>query len=555
MSSVIDTEILEEIVMESREQLSQAACTIAELNEGSDIQVHVHALFRWFHTVKGLSAMASLDDITKLAHKIETTLDGLRSDESASVNRQQLDFLLEMTDLVLSLFDEADQMQAQPTLPAAAWARVTMFEAAFGRVDHAEPVAAASSEPSEGANSTASKAAQPKECNNRETVRVGLDDLDEMMSQIGELILSSRRLQHLRASQDGAVSWEYERTLSDISENLHNAINQLYEQVVEVRCVPFSGMLDRLRRLLRDAARRLDKQVDLQVIGADLQIDRSVMATLQDPLTHMLRNSVGHGVELPADRVAAGKSEVGRVQLEVSQTDELVVVAVSDDGKGLDPEVLRRLAVSKGLRTDAAAREMSDDELFLLIFEPGFSTATVIDDVSGRGVGMDVVISKMREAGGRVVIESVLGQGATFILEVPKPTLPVHEGLVVDVGSHTFLLPLRDVVSVARIEAEQLVYLANGTVMAKLGEDVLRLVLQQAVSEWIMGVVIDTGAGPWMLGVDRVVGQQRVLVCGIDEWVPAPSYLMDAFVLGDGRAGFVLSLEKLGHEGWVGGIS
>ena len=377
------------------------------------------------------------------------------------------------------------------------------------------------------------------------TVRVDTTRLDALVSRAGELVLLRNRLLSLASRSDNESLAAMAGDLDRVSDDLQNA-------VLGMRMQPVGRLFQRFPRIVRDLARQLGKDIELITEGEDTDLDRSLVEALADPLIHLLRNAVDHGLEDPAGRERAGKPRKGKVKLSASQRGERIVISVSDDGRGMDPDVLRRKAVEKGLIDAAQAARLSEVECYELIFRPGFSTAAQISDISGRGVGMDVVKTRVAELGGTLQVHSRLGSGSTLELTVPL-TLAILRVLMVRVGDRLFALPLGNVSEVFELQPQHDHMLDGRRVAAHRG----RALVLGDLADWAGAGgtggrnVVVLHVGHMHLGclVHEVIGREDVMVKPLGPLFEGVPGVAGATVTGDGRLALVLDLAALSQEG------
>ncbi|RUL62959.1 chemotaxis protein CheA [Dyella dinghuensis] len=389
------------------------------------------------------------------------------------------------------------------------------------------------------------RAAVPAKPQAENTVRVDTARLDTLVSRAGELVLLRNRLLSLAARSEHEALSNMAGDLDRVSDDLQNA-------VLGMRMQPVGRLFQRFPRIVRDLARQLGKEIELIQEGEDTNLDRSLVEALADPLIHLLRNAVDHGLEDPAGRDRAGKPHKGKVRLSASQRGERIVISVSDDGRGMDPEVLRRKAVEKGVIDATQAARLSEVECYELIFRPGFSTAAQISDISGRGVGMDVVKTRVAELGGTLQVHSRLGHGSTLELTVPL-TLAILRVLMVRSGDRLFALPLGNVSEVFELNPQHDHMLDGRRVAAHRG----RALVLGDLGTWA-GVKESSGThivvlhvGHMHLGclVDEVLGREDVMVKPLGPLFEGIPGVAGATVTGDGRLALVLDLAALSQEG------
>jgi|GEM_PF-4343586 len=442
--------------------------------------------------------------------------------------------------------------------------------ALLGQIDQitvepeAEPEgAAAAGEPApEASSAQPAKAAAPAQGGQEvsgKTLRVAEEKVDNFMGFVGELIIIGEVFAYIQKKLEQhpevrQVAQEFKNanlSFGELSTNLQKSL-------MEVRRVPLKSVLQKLHRIIRDTAGQLGKKIDLEIVGEDVQIDKSLLEGLEAPLVHMVRNSVDHGVEMPEDRVAAGKSEVGHVQITASATEELFTLAIKDDGKGLDVETIKAKAVSRGLLTEEGARNMPDKDAFRLIFNAGLSTAKVVTDVSGRGVGMDVVLSNLTKMNGNITVDSGKGTGSTFTILLPMTvTLTVIDGLVARIGDQFYIIPLSDVRESVKPTMEQ-VHAIKGSqeVLDVRGElhPIVRLNNALGIHTGQQAEKITDATAVLVQGkqgvaaaflVDELIGQQSVVVKELGKEFEHIRCLQGGSILGDGRVGLVLSVNGI----------
>ncbi|MBE1159496.1 chemotaxis protein CheA [Dyella acidiphila] len=416
--------------------------------------------------------------------------------------------------------------------------------AAPGQVAAAAPAPAPVPAPAPAPAAEPARAAA-KTAQAENTVRVDTARLDTLVNRAGELVLLRNRLLSLASRSD-------DETLATMAGDLDRVSDDLQSAVLGMRMQPVGRLFQRFPRIVRDLARQLGKEIELVTQGEDTDLDRSLVEALADPLIHLLRNAVDHGLEDPAGRARAGKPNKGKVTLSASQRGERIVISVSDDGRGMDPEVLRRKAIEKGVIDEAQAARLSEVECYELIFRPGFSTAAQISDISGRGVGMDVVKTRVAELGGTLQVHSRLGSGSMLELTVPL-TLAILRVLMVRVGDRLFALPLSNVSEVFELNAQHDHMLDGRRVAAHRG----RALVLGDLGDWA-GVdgpggshVVVLHVGHVHLGclVHEVIGREDVMVKPLGPLFEGVPGVAGATVTGDGRLALVLDLAALSQEG------
>lgn len=378
------------------------------------------------------------------------------------------------------------------------------------------------------------------------TVRVGTDRLDALMNLMGEMVIVRTRLAQTSSSGD------VDATRAAV-EDLTRVTGDLQTLVMRVRMMPVEAVFMRFPRMVRDLAQTLGKQVRLEIVGEDTELDRTVIDELGDPLVHMLRNAVDHGLEGPDDRRAAGKDPTGTVWLEARHSGSSVVIEVRDDGRGMDPDVLRASAVRKGVLDQAAADQLTDAEAFELVLMPGFSTAEVTTDISGRGVGMDAVRARITSLGGSVDITSVMGEGTRFTIRLPL-TLAIIAALLVRAASEVYAVPIEAIEEIVEVPSSE-VRNAGGRPCMVLRDSIVPLLWlrerlhldhDRADRDQLEVVVVNTTSGRIGVVVDGLIGQQDIVIKQLPLYLGEVLGVAGATILGDGSVALIVDITALG---------
>ncbi|MGV8958978.1 MAG: chemotaxis protein CheA [Stenotrophomonas sp.] len=390
---------------------------------------------------------------------------------------------------------------------------------------------------------TAPKPAAKPAAEAEQTVRVDTKRLDAIVNLIGELVLARNRLKTLRVRLKDE---ELDRAVS----TLDIATGRLQSAVMRTRMQPVGKVFSRFPKVARDVARSLNKEVELELVGADTELDRNLVEALADPLVHLVRNSIDHGVEMPDLREAQGKPRSGHVRLSAQQEGDYVSIEVQDDGAGIDPEKLRAKAREKGLIDPEAAARLSSEECLHLVFLPGFSTKAEVTDISGRGVGMDVVQSRIRELSGQIQIQSELGRGSRFLIRVPL-TLAILPTLLVQAGQDVYALPLARVMEVLHAPATSLGWFDGRAVLDRKSHalalvDLRRwLGVEPAPTTLLTIVVLQAGETRFGLVVDQVRGREEVVIKPLPKALRGLRGYAGATLIGDGRMSLILDVDGL----------
>ena len=390
--------------------------------------------------------------------------------------------------------------------------------------------------------------AQGEKKSNRgsQSVRVDIDKLDSLLNLVGELVINKTRLEQIGITH----------RLTDLVETIEQmdrVTTDLQNVVMKVRMVPVGQVFNRFPRMVRDLSRELNKEINLIIQGEETELDRTVIDEIGDPLVHLLRNSIDHGIEHPDERVAKGKNPVGEVRLIASHEGNNVVILVEDDGKGINAEVIKQKAMEKGLITQAEADKMDANEAVRLVFLPGFSTAEVVTDVSGRGVGMDAVKNKIESLGGMVDVETKINEGSKFKIRLPL-TLAIIQALLVEVAKEIYAIPLGSIDSTINLEPSDIKTIQNREVILLRGQiiPIIRLadVLQipRATSEdsgELFVVIVHMGEFRAGIIVDNLIGQQEIVIKSLGKLLAGIKVIAGATILGNGQVALILDIGSL----------
>ncbi|MBD3828704.1 chemotaxis protein CheA [Stenotrophomonas sp.] len=602
MSAVPD-DIAADFILEAQEILDRLGEQLVSLEQSPQDTDQLNAVFRGFHTLKGGAGFLGIQAMVELCHAAEETLGMARSGQATlqahhfDAGQQSLDYLQSMLDSVsagtepgyappelIAQFDVNGPATPAPVAaPAANGELITEdefealldqlhggaaptavakaadgligedeFEALLdqlhgGAAPGAQPVAAVAAPapraPAAPAPAAAKPAANKPVAEAEHTVRVDTKRLDAIVNLIGELVLSRNRLKTLRARLHDE---ELDRAVS----TLDIATARLQSAVMRTRMQPVGKVFSRFPKVARDVARSLKKEVDLELIGAETELDRNLVEALADPLVHLVRNAIDHGVEMPDLREAQGKPRGGHVRLSAQQEGDYVSIEVQDDGAGIDPERLRAKAREKGLIDPEAAARLTSEECLHLVFLPGFSTKQQVTDISGRGVGMDVVQSRIRELSGQIQIQSELGRGSRFMIRVPL-TLAILPTLLVQAGEDVYALPLARVMEVLHAPNTSLGWFDGRAVLDRKSHTLplvdLRhwLEVDPVPSPLLTIVVLQAGEARFGLVVDQVRGREEVVIKPLPKALRGLRGYAGATLIGDGRMSLILDVDGL----------
>lgn len=606
MSAVSD-DITADFIIEAQEILDRLGEQLVSLEQAPQDGEQLNAVFRGYHTLKGGAGFLGVTAMVELCHAAEEALGAARAGQAVlqahhfDAAQQSLDYLQSMLDAVssgtepgyappdlIAQFDVHGGTAAAPVAAAPAAGSSDLitddefealldqlhggnaptavapakkaddglisedeFEALLdqlhgGAAPGARPAAApaplAAPRPADAPAPAPKPAAKPL-AEAEHTVRVDTKRLDAIVNLIGELVLSRNRLKTLRARLRDE---ELDRAVS----TLDIATARLQSAVMRTRMQPVGKVFSRFPKVARDVARSLKKEVDLELIGAETELDRNLVEALADPLVHLVRNAIDHGVEMPDLREAQGKPRMGHVRLSAQQEGDYVSIEVQDDGAGIDPEKLRAKAREKGLIDPEAAARLSSEECLHLVFLPGFSTKQQVTDISGRGVGMDVVQSRIRELSGQIQIQSELGRGSRFLIRVPL-TLAILPTLLVQAGEDVYALPLARVMEVLHAPGTSLGWFDGRAVLDRRSHTLPLVDLRQwldvtpATSTLLTIVVLQAGEARFGLVVDQVRGREEVVIKPLPKALRGLRGYAGATLIGDGRMALILDVDGL----------
>lgn len=557
-----DLEIFGEFIAEAEDHFQAVEGILLEKDGHFDAE-SINSIFRAVHSIKGASAYFNLIEVTKTSHVLETLLD--RARKGIIVLDAELKALvLAYIDLQRKQLTVAREAMASQkplhTSPEIVHFLVALEAFAQRTGSHdgsssARPVAA--SEESGDASSSRTDSDESKAEQSRVTggdrgsldvktfVKIDLSRLDSLIEHIGEMVISSSMLISSTRKFLGS-----NQPVMTNAEQLEQLCHEIQEIGMSMRLVPIKGLLQKMSRLVWDTSRKIKKDINFSTEGEDTELDRTVIDRLADPLMHMIRNSLDHGIEMPSDREKAGKPRTGQIKVEAFHRGGNIHIKISDDGKGLNPDTILRKAVEKGLVTEG--QKLSQDEIFHLIFAPGFSTAEKVTDISGRGVGMDVVRRNIESMRGRVTIESEPGKGSIFTIQLPL-TLAIVEGIETCLGSEHFIIPTHSIVEFVKPKPSHL-STANGVETFQFRErfipvfHISRLYGAQAESERaIDGIlaVVESDSDLVAIVVDSVVGNYSSVIKPLGSAFEHVKGLAGGAIMSDGTIGLILDIPTL----------
>ncbi|BAM06013.1 chemotaxis protein CheA [Leptospirillum ferrooxidans] len=604
-------EIVQEFLAEAQEMLEGLDNFFVQLEARPDDTSLLNEIFRAAHSIKGSAGFIGLTRIVEVAHHAENVLNQLRQG-MMKAEPAVIDIILEAMDALKLLLEEVhtgvqadvdidtltmkldlllqwgeDQASSHestgPAVPDSEEAGMVVppedpeeseteepappLPAKVAEIVSRDPSPAVSSQPSPSASAqTEGAAPQSSGVEVDQTIRVETSRLDNVMNLVGELVLGRNRLVRLATDTSGDEDWEKQQ--KDIAEaviQLSRVTTDLQLAVIKTRMQPIKKVLGKFPRMVRDLSRKLGKEARLELSGEETELDKSVIEEIGDPLVHIIRNAIDHGLEMPEERLAAGKSPEGVVRISAYQEGNSIVIEISDDGHGVNVDRVRRKAIERNLISAADADRMTTEELVNLIFLPGFSTAEKVTDVSGRGVGMDVVRTNINKINGTVEIRSQNGLGSTFVINLPL-TIAIIQALMVAIGDEVYAVPLQSVVETVKITESDIRTLSGAEVL-NLRNQVLPLLrlrdefkipgeANESAGKNRYVVVVQLGSRSVGLVVEALPYQEEVVIKSMGPILSGIRGMAGATITGDGKVVLILDVGEIlqdiqirGHQG------
>jgi len=541
-------EILESYLIESNEIIDHLGRDLIDLEKTpGDVEL-INRIFRGVHTLKGTSSFLGFAQMAEFSHRFEDLLNKLRKGERV-VNTGMMDTIIEAFDATKALLVKIESKNNQETDLSGILAKLDAEIHGSAQAASLPSVADAPAKSSPEATADAT-AAQSKF--SETTIRVDVNRLDDLMNLVGELVLGRNRLSQVAHS----IGEEQEdlpvlKDLQDTSAQIDFITTELQMAVMKTRMLPIAKVFNKLPRLVRDLSKETGKEVDLQVYGKETELDKSIIEELNDPLIHIIRNAVDHGIESPEERVKMHKPPLGTIVVNAEHEGNHIVISVEDDGKGIDVEMVKQKAVERRLITEAEAREMSKRDTLNLIFEAGLSTAETVTAVSGRGVRMDVVRTNISKLKGIIDVESELGKGTIITFRLPL-TLAIIQALLVKANEEIYAVPLGAVLEVVRVATED-ISTVSGRGVIRLRDFVLPLARMSEVmgrperdagQRWHYVVVITWAEQRLGIVVDSLLGQREVVIKSLGDYLNNIPGIAGSTILGDGRTILIIDAGK-----------
>lgn len=551
-------EIVESFIIETKELLEKLDSGLVELEKRPEDLELLNAIFRYVHTIKGTSSFIGFEQMSELTHKFEDVLNKLRKGE-IKVRSDIMDVMLEAHDLLKILLSKLEKKDLTPI-------EIDNVVLKLEKISRGEVINKVEENLSEndtlmennekfssiGGGTDVLQRRESKVID--KTIRIDVERLDELINLVGELVLGRNRLMQIISGVVEKFEGEATmRELIDTVSQIEYLTSELQSVVMRARMLPIAKVFSKFPRLVRDLSREMNKKVELLIYGEETEVDKSVIEYIYDPLVHIVRNAIDHGIESPEERIKVGKPEKGKIILKAEHEGNYIVITVEDDGRGIDPDKIRKRAIEKNLITEQEAMSISDKDILNFIFIPGFSTASKVTNISGRGVGLDVVKANITKLNGIIDLQSTPGVGTKFILKLPL-TLAIIQGLLVDVSGEVFIIPLSSVVEVVRVKSDQ-VHSIKGKEIIRLRDSILPLVRlgeifnlkSNGYREKRNFYIVVLGLAEKKIGlvVDALIGQKEVVIKSLGSYLKNVKGIAGATILGDGTVRLIIDVAQV----------
>ena len=562
-------------IEESVEHCAEMSSALIQLEKNPERIESIEVVFRMAHSIKGMAGSLGYDSITETAHRLEDRMQAVRTAGRVAPG-EELSLLFRGLSALEAMVEAVKETGEPPAADAELIAALASGAAAEPPAQGAPAQAPAgdaagaprdpheqtpeSAAVSDGGGAAKKKSPQPAVADPPDepvrriptsrpppTVRVNTQTLDRFLSTVGEVILNASQVRTSAELQEPAQT----PALSEGLDRMDRVVGELQRRALELRTTRLLRIVEPLPRTAREIAERAGKKVSVEISGVELELDRSILDRIGDPLVHLLRNAVDHGIEMPEVRRAAGKPETGAIQIDARRHKDSIIIAVQDDGAGIDLDVVRARAVEAGVLHPDLAADLPPNEIAALVFQPGLSTAQTVSEISGRGVGMDAVRATIESLGGAVEITSKRGRGTTTCLIVPI-TAAVQRVLLLSVAGDIVALPIAKVERILELSAEQIEH-SGREAFALIDEELVpvldladRLAIRSEPTGEVVNLVLTEMRGERVaLTADRVAGQQQIYVKPVPELLANARALAGLTILGDGRPMFLLDLNQL----------
>jgi len=552
-----DKALVMDFIGEANEHIEACEAGLLALENRSGDNETLNQIFRGFHTIKGMAGFLNLSEIGSLAHSAENLLDLARkgelvlSGDNTNVIFESIDMMKKMITCLQMSLESGGPVPGQPQLPALL-AKVKAVVESHGSDSVMNTPKGLEDDVKLDTVLTASDRATDDVVEKlkthvvSETIKVNTTRLDNLINMVGELVIAQ-----LMIGEDANTILSSDHSMRQKIAHQSKIIRELQELSMSMRMVPISGVFQKMTRLVRDLSHKGGKTVKLTMSGEDTELDRNIVDKIADPLVHMIRNSVDHGIEGAEERIKAGKSTTGEIKLRTFHQSGNIVIEIGDDGKGLNKDRILKKAIDNGLV--GADQQLSDQEIYKLIYHAGLSTAKKITSVSGRGVGMDVVRKNIESLRGRIDINSIAGVGTTFTIRLPL-TLAIIDGQVIKVGNERFIIPISSIVQSFRPEAKQVSTVQGRGEVVMFRDQLLPLMKLHElfsikssvhdVTKALLVVVEEDGTRCCVL-VDELLGQQQVVIKSLGEGLGTVKGISGGAIMGDGKVSLILDVPGL----------
>jgi len=587
---LITPEMIKQFTNESEDLLTATEEAFLVLDKDPENEEQIGEAFRSLHSFKGNAGFLGYKDLERLSHQAETILDKVRQGEIKG-NSELYSLLLDILDFLRDGLNQIGEGKEPEILGADGLINLMqdtlkklLAEALAGKTEattaESDTAPAAASEDKQVTEPAKTEAASPEKpvtvvqekpvkkivkpvkpnstpTAQRQSIRVDVEKLEVLLDLVGELVIAEAMVAQNPDLRDLDIPME---NFEKASLHLNKITRDLQDIATAIRMVPLANTFRRMIRLVRDLAQKTGKKVDLELIGEDTEVDKTVIEKITDPLVHIIRNSVDHGIDSPEQRKKLGKSDIGHVVLEAKYVGGEVWILVKDDGAGLNRERIVQKGIEKGL-VDGDGSDMTDEQVWDLIFQPGFSTAEKITDVSGRGVGMDVVRRNIENIRGKVGIRSTEGCGTEVILKIPL-TLAIIDGMIIRVGGNLFIIPIVAIKETIRVQEEDVTRTMDGSEIVKIRDSLYPIIRlhefydmkpkHTKLSDGII-IIVENSGQRFCLFVDELIGQQQVVIKGLTEYVGHLSAISGCTILGDGTVCLIVDIAGLAEIAKNGG--
>ncbi len=584
----IGPEMLTGFVQEGAEQLDAAEHSLLSIDGSDEKREFLNEAFRNIHSFKGNCGFMGFGDLETISHRMETVLDlmrdgiidpesgntgvllsmidvlrevvnGLSLDDATNGKVDSIEVYLELINEMIPEEEvEIEVSDAEETVVTkAAETTVDITPSAPAAEEEAlsitAPVITSTEMPVADSEMLADKELADKKSTERarrairQDIRVDLNKLDSLINLVGELVIAESMV-----TRNPAAEMIEEENYYRAVHQLRRICDDLQDVAMSVRMIPVSGTFRKMIRLVHDLSHKAQKKIKLNIIGEETEVDKTVIEQIADPLVHIVRNSCDHGIEVPDERLKTGKPDTGNVTIEARHEGGEVWIIITDDGRGLNKPKILAKAIERGL-VKGDGSELSDEKIFKLVFEPGFSTADKITDISGRGVGMDVVKKNIEKLNGRIDVKSAEGVGSTFTLRIPL-TLAIIDGMLVRVGNTKYTIPVLSIRETLKPELNMITFTPEGSEILSLRDSFIPIIRlhelfgtkadSQNLEDGILVIVEDSGV-PIALFIDEIVGQQQTVIKGLSEYIGKARGCSGCTILGDGSVSLILDLGTL----------